>query len=391
MSSLLRTGTWMAFCMGAASGAFGALPNADLVIHEWGTITTVHWADGTPQGGLNRIDESEVLPRFVHRYEPETTRFDPKKKLQKGAGVPGRPDVTMRLETPVIYFHPATRAHYERPIDVEVLFRGGVINEFYPAAEPEVFLDRARINDKMSAGVIGTEWTGETLNNFVLGRLTWKGVKLLDTVVAPLTNDPVWTAPREVQATSVFLPEAGEGERYLFYRGVAALEALLQTRLTRGQVVLAAPKQLAWLVPDSLALPNVWLVEVRADGAVAFREHGVLTLRRDAPGKEVGRLRRFGSGDFAVANLAALRGSLKTELIENGLFADEAEAMLNTWKHSYFEKAGLRVFYIVPRAWTDNFLPLAFSVPARVSRVIVGRIDLVDGAPAATPAPPTTP
>jgi hypothetical protein len=388
MSNFLRIGGWAAFCVCAAFGAFGALPNADLVIHEWGTITTVHAIDGTPQGGLNKIDESDVLPKFVHRYEPETTRFDPKKKLQKGPAVPGRPDVTMRLETPVIYFHPATPAHYAQPIDVAVLFRGGVINEFYPAADAEVFLDRARIHDKMSAGVI-SEWTGETLNNFVLGRLTWKGVKLLDTVVAPLTNDPVWLAPREVQATSVFLPEAGEGERYLFYRGVAALEALLQTKVTRGQVALAAPKHLAWHTADSLTLPNVWLVEVRADGAVAFREHGAITLRKDAPGKEVARLKRFVSGDFNAVNLLALRDSLKTELIEGGLFADEAEAMLNTWKHSYFEKAGLRVFYIVPRAWTDNFLPLTFSVPARVNRVIVGRIDFVDGAPPEKPAPPT--
>ena len=50
--------------------------------------------------------------------------------------------------------------------------------------------------------------------------------------------------------------------------------------------------------------------------------------------------------------------------------------MLNTWKASYFQKAGLRVFYMVPRAWTDYFLPLEFSVPSRVNRVIVGRIDL---------------
>ena len=389
MSNPLRIAGWIAFCICAAFGAFGALPKAELVIHEWGTITTVHAPDGTPQGGLNRIDESEVLPRFVHRYEPESTRFDPKKKLQKAPLVPGRPDVIMRLETPVIYFHPATPAHYERPIDVEVLFRGGVINEFYPAAEPEVFLDRARIHDKREAGVLSREWTGETLNNFVLGRLTWKGVKLLDTVVAPLTNDPVWLAPREVQATSVFLPEAGEGERYLFYRGVAALEALLQTKLSRGQVTLSSPKHLAWHTADTLTLPNAWLVEVRRDGA-AFREHGAITLRKDAPGKEVARLKRFRSGDFNAVNLLSLRDSLKTELIEAGLYADEAEAMLNTWKHSYFEKPGLRVFYIVPRAWTDNFLPLTFSVPARVNRVIVGRIELADPAPGGPLAPPPT-
>jgi hypothetical protein len=67
---------------------------------------------------------------------------------------------------------------------------------------------------------------------------------------------------------------------------------------------------------------------------------------------------------------------VKKALITQGLFADEAEAMLNTWKTSYFQKPGLRVFYIVPRAWTDYFLPLDLSVPARVNRVIVGRIDL---------------
>lgn len=383
----LRTGTWWAFACCVATGAFAALPNADLVIHEWGTITTVHAADGTPQGGLNKIDESEVLPEFVHRFEPETTRFNPKKKLMKDPMVPGRPDVTMRLETPVVYFHPGTPAHYEKPIDVQVLFRGGVINEFYPAAEPEVLLDNARIHDKTSSGVISKDWTGETLNNFVLGRLTWQGVRLLDTVVAPLTNDPVWLAPREVQATNVFLPEAGEGERYLFYRGVAALDSLLQTRVTRGRIQLLAPKHLAWLEADTLELPKVWQVDVRADGRVAFADVGSLVLRKDALGKELKSLERFGERDFHAAYLKALRDSLKAALIKEGLYADEAEAMLNTWKHSYFEKPGQRVFYLVPRAWTDHFLPLTFSVPARVNRVIIGRIDLLTGSPE-KPAPP---
>ena len=63
--------------------------------------------------------------------------------------------------------------------------------------------------------------------------------------------------------------------------------------------------------------------------------------------------------------------------MSQGLFEDEAQAMLNTWKASYFEKPGARVFYIVPREWTDYFLPLQFSVPADVTRVLVGRVDLL--------------
>lgn len=60
-----------------------------------------------------------------------------------------------------------------------------------------------------------------------------------------------------------------------------------------------------------------------------------------------------------------------------GINPDEAEAMLNTWELSYFKNAGTRLFFIVPRAWTDHYLPLKISVPAEVTRVMVGRIDWV--------------
>ncbi len=123
-------------------------------------------------------------------------------------------------------------------------------------------------------------------------------------------------------------------------------------------------------------MPNIWLAEVRADGLIAFHEHAAVTLRKEEAGKQLARIKRSGAGAFTDAGAAQLRASLKKALLAQGLFADEAEAMLNTWKASYFQKAGLRVFYIVPRAWTDYFLPLEFSVPARVNRVIVGRIDL---------------
>ena len=359
---------WVSTSIGFAAPAF----TADLVIHEWGTITTIHEADGKPAVGLNRIDESEVLPSFVHRYEPETTN-KPGLKLGKSPHVPGRPDVTMRLETPVIYFHPPPNKTYDAPIDIKVRFRGGVLNEYFPDAEPAVALDTARLQDKRDAGVIKS-WDGVVLDNYVVGTLEWKGLRLHDTVVAPLTNDAVWLAPRAVNSVSVFNPSAGEGEQFIFYRGVAHLDALLQTQTSRGQVALRAPANLAWLDSPAMTLANVWLAEVRANGSIAFREHGPLTLLKEAAGKELAKLKRFSTGDFQDA--AQLRGSLKKALIGQGLFADEAEAMLNTWKASYFEKPGLRVFYLVPREWTDYFLPLEVSVPARVNRVIVGRIDL---------------
>lgn len=345
-----------------------------LVVHEWGTITTIHESNGTPRAGLNRIEASEVLPDFVHRFEPDTTR-QPKRQLGKSTRVPGRPDVTMRLETPVIYFHPPANEKFGQSFNVKVRFRGGVINEFYPAATAGVALDTERIRNKMDAGVLQS-WDGEVLNDYVVGSLEWQGLELHDTVIAPLTQSPVWLAPREVNATSVYLPAAGEGESYLFYRGVAHLDALLQTRSSRGGVELLAPAQFAWLESPSITLGGVWFADIRADGKIAFREQGALTLSRSAPGHEAARLKGFGNSDYG--DRSGLRLSLRRALIKSGLFADEADALLNTWQESYFVKPGKRVFYLVPREWTDYFLPLELSVPADVTRVIVGRIDLAE-------------
>jgi hypothetical protein len=357
---------WMSAFLGVAARA------GDLVIHEWGTITSVHETDGTPVTGLNRIDAAEVLPDFVHRFEPEVTKDKPERRLGKSTFVPGRADVTMRLETPVIYFHPPPDKAFDSPIDIKVRFRGGVLNEYFPDAQPSVALDLARLRDKQQAGVIES-WNGIVLDNYVVSTLEWKGLRLHDTVVAPLTNSEVWLAPRGVNSASVFSASAGEGEQFVFYRGVAHLDALLQTTLTRSHLRLRAPAQLAW-ADTAAVLSRIWFVEVRKDGAIAFREQGAVSLRSGKPGEELGQLKRFSNREFADVSL--LRSSMKKELIGRGLFADEAEAMLNTWKASYFQKPGLRVFYLVPREWTDYFLPLEFSVPARVDRVIVGRIDL---------------
>ena len=68
---------------------------------------------------------------------------------------------------------------------------------------------------------------------------------------------------------------------------------------------------------------------------------------------------------------------MKNELVTEGLFDDEADALLNTWERSYFRNPGERVFFMVPREWTESVLPLKLSVPAQVTRVMVGRIEMV--------------
>ena len=51
--------------------------------------------------------------------------------------------------------------------------------------------------------------------------------------------------------------------------------------------------------------------------------------------------------------------------------------MLETWSLSYFESEGLRVFFVLPQAWTDQRLPLSISTPADITRVMVGRVELI--------------
>lgn len=360
---------WIGSFLAVTAGAHAD----DLVVHEWGTITTVHRAAGQPVTGLNRIDESEVLPDFVHRFEPESTRGDPKRALGKSPKVPGREDVTMRLETPVIYFYPPVGQTIP-PFDVQVSFRGGVLNEYFPDAAPAVMLDGPRVQEKALAGMLGP-WDGLRLQYYVRSELAWNRVVLGDAIAPPPTDSAVWLAPRKVRAAGVTLPN-GESEHYLFYRGVAHLDALFQTRYSTRGLQLMTPARKLWPGQPRLDVPFVWVAQVRRDGLIAFRELGPCSIAAGAFNVELGRVERFPPEAFGESGARRLRDSLRNRLEHAGLFTPEAEAMLNTWKASWLEKPGVRVFYIVPREWVDHFLPLTISVPAEATRVIVGRIDI---------------
>src|SRR5205807_1996408 len=78
---------------------------AELIVHEWGTFTSLQDEDGKSIGGINV--EDEPLPNFVHQLDPmlliHANALPP--VFYQGAPA-AHPGVTMRLETPVIYFHP---------------------------------------------------------------------------------------------------------------------------------------------------------------------------------------------------------------------------------------------------------------------------------------------
>jgi len=78
-----------------------------------------------------------------------------------------------------------------------------------------------------------------------------------------------------------------------------------------------------------------------------------------------------------TGNLSALTAALERVLVQRGLYAKEAAAMVDTWRDSWFEE-GSRVLYVVPEATVDALLPLDIKPrPASVVRVFVGRMEVI--------------
>jgi hypothetical protein len=338
-----------------------------LVVHEWGTFTSLHDEHGAAVGGINSDDEP--VPNFVHRISGNLL-------LRPGFSAPSiwaksaprcHPDVTMRLETPVVYFHPPQGAKSPMTLDVEVALRGGWLSEYYPDAEVEA----PGVNGAQSFGRLSTD---------VVGRLRWEDLAVGVDAPGPETTDPVWVAPRDVDAASV-TSSGGESERFLFYRGVGRIESPLRVSrdATWQSLVITAEFPVVEQSRETeLAVPALWLVDVRDDKSMASRELEGFRVTNDGNSRVVARTpAKFDDDQYHVDNVAELGLEMRTALIEDGLFADEADALIETWKAAYFKSPGLRLFYLLPQAWTDHVMPMKLSTDAELVRTMVGRVEIV--------------
>jgi hypothetical protein len=332
----------MSCCVAQAAAA------TPLVVHEWGTFTSFQDADGRTIAGINVDDEP--VPWFVHRLGSVPATGPGNLPATWSQGAPScHPEVTMRLETPVLYFYP-TAGWAAAAFDVRATFAGGWLTEFFPAASA----DRGDFP--------------RTLDAQARGSLLWRQVRLDPDAKALLhdTTYRVWLAPRKVNATVVSNPESKEAEKYLFYRGVGHLDAPLTFKERNGAIDIALRGDEARLT----TLPRVWLVEVLPDGRVRYQA-------LPAGGRAISAAAFAPAAAGMKTSLEGLRRELADALTGQGLYADEAAAMLETWKLSYFESQGLRAFFLLPQDWTDAHLPLSISTPADVTRVMVGRVELV--------------
>jgi hypothetical protein len=192
--------------------------------------------------------------------------------------------------------------------------------------------------------------------------LTWNSIAI-DPGSAP--EFPAERAPsryyaaRETAASplSTNSPKGNQHEKFLFYRGVASFHV----------PVSAIPMNDGHILVSNLmreAIPQAILFERRGE-KLGYRYLGLV---RNSSIAELPELN---------SDLNGLAGELAKTLVEQGLNSDEAHAMVETWKDSWFEE-GARLLYIVPRDFVDTVLPLKIKpAPVNTVRVFVGRMEIV--------------
>ncbi|HZE98966.1 MAG TPA: hypothetical protein VE981_18315 [Planctomycetota bacterium] len=334
-------------------------------IHEWGTFTALQTEWGSPLGWINT--EDEPVPPFCHRLSRSLlVPIDDLAPVFFKDVPRAHPDVILRLETPVVYFHPPAQAKLPQSVDLHVDFRGGWLTEYYPDA---------RVG---APGLQTRTFQYGRLNRGTQGSLDWKGLQIGKEGTFPKTDDAVWLSPRNVKAASI-TAAGGESERFLFYRGVAYMSApVVAQRTQEGKTIVLQgwlPQELAQKAP--LRIPRLWLADIREDGSTAFRT----VASQKIAGTEIGVMTSipgiFEEEDYSLGRLSALRTEMNAGLVGEGLNPDEADALLNTWDASYFRSHGMRLFFLVPRAWTDYVLPMKTSLDADITRVMIGRLELI--------------
>jgi len=285
-----------------------------LVVHEWGTFTSIAGADGRAVEWLP-FRAPPDLPGFVHTLavpEPGVQFMPLEKRDLRG---------TVRMETPVVYLYS------ERALEakVHVEFPSGRITEWYPAAH---------LSD---AGI------------------EWSAIRVVPNSGAALPVDAResrYCRAREVDAS--VLEIGGERERFLFYRGVGSFQPPVAATISGASVNVDA----------SADLGETILFERKGDRSgyrVANATTGANTLRRP---------------ELVGDDTPALLRELQAMLVRHGLYEKEARAMIETWRDTWFED-GLRLFYVLPDAFLDEVLPMTVSPrPRERARVLLGRMEI---------------
>lgn len=293
---------------------------SNLIVHEWGTFTSIAGKEGVTLE-WRPLNGPPDLPKFVHTIQEGDGGFRNAPKADLRAAV--------RMETPVIYFY----SDNEMDVSVKVDFPKGKITEWYPNARlVKTGIDWGRF--KVTPGAALSLPVEYSASHYFAARETD-------------------SAPIQVCRTD---GKPAQQEKFLFYRGVGTFDLPLSAKLAGNKILLKnlSQNEIARLI-----------VFENRDGKIGYRILDAFTGETTSERPTLD------------GNIDLLISELKQTLVASGLYEKEAEAMIKTWRTSWFEE-GLRVFYLLPRATTDAVLPIEIDPkPAQLTRVLVGRAELI--------------
>jgi len=306
-------------------------------VHEWGTFTSVVSSDGRMLPGLQL--EEHALPQFVHSHDGLAPR-------DKGWSRPVS-GVTVKMETPVLYFY----SEVPRSVRVEVGFRGGSISQWYPQ---RIGGEQLPARPATGPRMLPVDFAAKPFGGSAAWQVEVLGpdVPLVMPTYVSEIEGAHWPRARVAGANTV-RGHKGETEGFIFYRGLGNFELPLKVKAEWAEQVVLTNT-------GSDEMPFVWVYEKTPEATRSWV--GSLLPGRTAQAT----LRSNTAVPFAA------------ELAKAGLTPAEAASLIATWRESYFDRPGLRVFWIVPRAFTDEILPLNIEPsPSRLERVLVGRTEVL--------------
>lgn len=361
-----------------------ALPSSlqAMEVHEWGTFTVLLSSNGQTVNWYQPYSDIAKLPPFV-----QADAMQMKRHIQSAS---------VRMETPVIYFYPEE----ETQISVRVAFSNGMITERFPASTNEPFspsgmitLGNGQFDNLPIIACVAMPPTSEQIFDRRLQEFTtvrqptvtrWAGKLLppdhanakLIPVVNPALGGENYAAARNVPDAWIFhsdsrgfQPNIEPVEKFIFYRGAGDVHLPYRVSMSDDRNVTfdnysqsANTFQVALRVKNGKAswkqLPNTPGPSKDADrsASITFPEE---TISLEQADKE-------------------LRAVFLDALTEQGLTKPEAQAMIDTWNHTWFSEPGQRVFTIVDRTWVDSVLPLGITPePKKTERVFVARFEIL--------------
>ena len=342
------------------------LPPSQVVVHEWGTFTSVQGAEG------ELLDwkplETPELPKFVYDWKhpaPGRKAIGPNAAFTKAGFI-----TLQRMETPVIYFY----SDKEQTVDLTVRFPLGHITEWFPQAQqmgPSI----------ASTNPVATPTNIQPADTFAKeSMIHWRNLQLIptkghDDLAKLLPQDPTgnrYLSARETDSTFLRSATLAPGnqpfdyEKFLFYRGVGNFSTPLRASMSSDNAITIVNN-------GKEKLSRLFVLRIK-------NKAGSFEMVSDLkPGEPMNISVSRQGGDLPLEKLSSrLADEMAGALTQAGLYPREAKAMVKTWKDSWFQEDGIRVLYLLPRAWTDETLPMAMiPAPAEAVRIMVGRAEVL--------------